>query len=240
MKIHSILITICALSFLLSPLSVSHAESAEAPAPSILSVDGRGTAVAAPDRASISIGVTTQGQDAAAAQAENTAATQSIIAGLKMLGIDAKDIQTSNYSFRPNYSYEENRERAINGYIVDNTIIVTVRDIGLTGKVIDTALNHGANQINSLDFQISDTNALRKNALLAAIRDAKEKADIIASGLGHRIIGIHLVSENTGSFQSRKYNSMMLAEAAMDSGVPIESGTISLDANVHIEYILND
>ena len=240
MKIHSILIPICALSFLLSPLSISHAECAEAPALSILSVDGRGTAVAAPDRASISIGVTTQGQDAAAAQAENTAAAQSIIAGLKMLGIDAKDIQTSNYSFRPNYSFDENRERAINGYIVDNSIIVTVRDISLTGKVIDTALNHGANQINSLDFQISDTNALRKNALLAAIRDAKEKADIIASGLGHRIIGIHLVSENTGAFQSRKYNSMMLAEAAMDSTVPIESGTVSLDANVHIEYILND
>ena len=239
MKLILRLALILGLSLCLLPSPHSHAAATEK-APSILSVDGRGTAVAAPDRASISIGVTTHAKDAAAAQSENTTCAQSIIAGIKLLGIDAKDIQTSNYSFRPTYSYSENREQEINGYTVDNTILVTIKDIDLIGKVIDTALNHGANQINSLDFQIANTNDLRKTALLAAIRDAREKADIIASGLGHRIVGIQHVSENTGSFQSRKYNSMMLAEASMDAAVPIESGAVSLDANVHIEFILND
>ena len=228
------------VSLCLLPAAESHAAVSEKAAPGILAVDGRGTAVSAPDRASVSIGVTTHAKDAAAAQSENTSRAQSIIAGLKAMGIDAKDIHTSNYSFRPTYSYKENNEQEINGYSVDNTVLVVVRDIHLTGMVIDTALNHGANQINSLDFQISDTGKLRKGALLAAISDAKEKADIIASGLGRRIIGIQQVSENTGSFQSRTYNSKMLAEAAMVTAVPIESGSISLDANVHIEFILSE
>ena len=240
MKLICKLFLILTFSFCLLPRPVSFAAAAEQTAPSVLSVEGRGNAAASPDCASVSIGVTTHGQDVSAAQAENTERARSIIAGLKMLGIDAKDIQTGNYSFRPTYNYSENRTHEIDGYTVDNTVIVRIRNIDLTGRVIDTALAHGANQINSLEFMVSDSKALRKEALLAAIRDAREKADIIASGLGRRITGIQHVSENTTAFQSRKYNSMMLAKAAMDTAVPVESGTVTLDASVHIEFILDN
>ncbi|HCB93805.1 MAG TPA: hypothetical protein DEP57_08385, partial [Selenomonas sp.] len=120
-----------------------------------------------------------------------------------------------------------------------NSVIVKVKNVDLVGRVIDTALQRGANQINSLEFGISDTKSLRKQALNAAIQDAREKADILASGLGHRIIGIHHVTENTGSFTSRQFDSMMLAAASKNAAVPIESGTVSLDANVHIDFILD-
>lgn len=229
-----------ALSLCLLPQHSALASGTEKPDPSILSVNGSGQAEAAPDLVSVSIGVTTHGEIASVAQSENTAQVQAVIEGLKQLGIDAKDIQTSSYSFQPTYRSSENHERELSGYAVDNTIHVLIRDIHLAGRAIDTALRRGANQVHALDFRISDTQALRKKALLAAIRDAREKADIIASGLGHRIIGIRQVSENTGVFQSRKYNSMMLAEAMTDAATPMEPGTVSLDAEVHIEFILSD
>ncbi len=203
---------------------------------SILTVSGTGSATCAPDQAVISIGVSTHAGDASEAQAQNAARVNSIIEGLQSMGISQADIQTDHYSFHPTYSRQENRENEISGYQVDNTLTVTVKDIKLTGNVIDTALSHGANQIHSLNFQVRDQKKLRKGALLAAIHDAREKAEIIAAGLGHRIIGIHHVSENTGSFRGREFNTLMLAKSA--DSTPIEAGTLSLDADVQIEFLL--
>ena len=156
------------------------------------------------------------------------------------LGIEEKDIQTRNYSFYPNYSTEKDHRNEVTGYTVNNSVIVVVRDIKLTGKVIDAALNNGANEINSLDFSASDTKAVRKVALLNAVQDARDKADIIAKGLGKRIVGIQSVSESTGYIETRRFGGNMLMAAAKDAATPIAPGSLSLTANVHVDFILSD
>ena len=234
--IHLFLAILFACSFWLNPAE-TFAATVQEPF-SILTVSGTGSATCAPDQAVISIGVSTHAEDASKAQEQNSTRVASIIEGLQSIGIAQTDIQTNSYSFHPTYSRQENRENEISGYQVDNTLTVTVKDIKLTGNVIDTALSHGANQIHSLNFQVRDQKKLRKGALLAAIHDAREKAEIIAAGLGHRIIGIHHVSENTGSFRGREFNTLMLAKSA--DSTPIEAGTLSLDADVQIEFLLDN
>ena len=225
-----------ALSLLVLP---QETQAAEQPARPTLSVEGTGEANAAPDQATVAIGITTHAADAAKAQNDNAWTAAQIQNAIAALGIDAKDIQTQNYSFRPTYRTEENRRSEINGYTVDNTVLVCVRDIKLTGKVVDAALSHGANEISSLSFTASDARALRKEALKNAIADARDKADIIAQGLGKRIVGIQTVSENTGYPETRRYvGNMMLA--AKDAATPIQPGSLTLTANVHIDFLLSD
>lgn len=225
-----------ALSLLVLP---QETQAAEQPARPTLSVEGTGEANAAPDQATVAIGITTHAADAAKAQNDNAWTAAQIQKAIAALGIDAKDIQTQNYSFRPTYRTEENRRGEINGYTVDNTVLVCVRDIKLTGKVVDAALSHGANEISSLSFTASDARALRKEALKNAIADARDKADIIAQGLGKRIVGIQTVSENTGYPETRRYvGNMMLA--AKDAATPIQPGSLTLTANVHIDFLLSD
>lgn len=225
-----------ALSLLLLP---QETQAAEQPTRPTLSVEGTGEANAAPDQATVAIGITTHAADAAKAQNDNAWTAAQIQNAIAALGIDAKDIQTQNYSFRPTYRTEENRRSEINGYTVDNTVLVCVRDIKLTGKVVDAALSHGANEISSLSFTASDARALRKVALKNAIADARDKADIIAQGLGKRIVGIQTVSENTGYPETRRYvGNMMLA--AKDAATPIQPGSLTLTANVHIDFLLSD
>ena len=225
-----------ALSLLVLP---QETQAAEQPARPTLSVEGTGEANAAPDQATVAIGITTHAADAAKAQNDNAWTAAQIQNAIAALGIDAKDIQTQNYSFRPTYRTEENRRGEINGYTVDNTVLVCVRDIKLTGKVVDAALSHGANEISSLSFTASDARALRKVALKNAIADARDKADIIAQGLGKRIVGIQTVSENTGYPETRRYvGNMMLA--AKDAATPIQPGSLTLTANVHIDFLLSD
>lgn len=225
-----------ALSLLVLP---QETQAAEQPPRPTLSVEGTGEANAAPDQATVAIGITTHAADAAKAQNDNAWTAAQIQKAIAALGIDAKDIQTQNYSFRPTYRTEENRRGEINGYTVDNTVLVCVRDIKLTGKVVDAALSHGANEISSLSFTASDARALRKEALKNAIADARDKADIIAQGLGKRIVGIQTVSENTSYPETRRYvGNMMLA--AKDAATPIQPGSLTLTANVHIDFLLSD
>lgn len=233
-----ILTLVCAL-FLMSCNAAFAAPQQETPRPT-LSVDGQGTGTAAPDMATVTIGVTTQGKDAAKAQNDNAWVSNQIQAAVRGLGIEEKDIQTRNYSFYPNYSTDKDHRNEVTGYTVNNSVIVVVRDIKLTGKVIDAALSNGANEINSLDFSASDTKAVRKVALLNAIQDARDKADIIAKGLGKRIVGIQNVSESTGYIETRRFGGNMLMAVAKDAATPITPGSLSLTANVHIDFILSD
>lgn len=233
-----ILTLVCAL-FLMSCSAAFAAPQQETPRPT-LSVDGQGTGTAAPDMATVTIGVTTQGKDAAQAQNDNAWVSNQIQAAVRGLGIEEKDIQTRNYSFYPNYSTDKDHRNEVTGYTVNNSVIVVVRDIKLTGKVIDAALSNGANEINSLDFSASDTKAVRKVALLNAIQDARNKADIIAKGLGKRIVGIQNVSESTGYIETRRFGGNMLMAVAKDAATPITPGSLSLTANVHIDFILSD
>ncbi|WP_286821503.1 SIMPL domain-containing protein [Mitsuokella sp. UBA4253] len=233
-----ILTLVCAL-FLMSCSAAFAAPQQETPRPT-LSVDGQGTGTAAPDMATVTIGVTTQGKDAAKAQNDNAWVSNQIQAAVRGLGIAEKDIQTRNYSFYPNYSTDKDHRNEVTGYTVNNSVIVVVRDIKLTGKVIDAALSNGANEINSLDFSASDTKAVRKVALLNAVQDARDKADIIAKGLGKRIVGIQNVSESTGYIETRRFGGNMLMAVAKDAATPIAPGSLSLTANVHIDFILSD
>jgi len=237
MKIFKIL---CLISvFTLSIFSSAAVQANEKTSPPILSVDGSGSYEAAPDTASITIGISTFSTEAENAQTQNASIASNIQNALTALGIAEKNIQTRNYNFRPTYNTEKGHENEYSGYAVDNTIYVVVDDVSLVGNVVDTALSNGANRINSLNFSVRNPQKIRKFALLAAVKDARDKADIIAEGLGKHIIGVQNVSENS-SIPTHRYDTALFAKAAANSETSIAAGNLECSATVHIEFILSD
>lgn len=228
------------LCFTVLSIMTTTAFAAETKSPT-LSVNGEGIVEAAPDRAAISIGVVTQDKDAARAQSANAKAAQDVINSIVALGVERKNINTSDYSFRPTYRQEANRQSILSGYEVRNTVHVMLDDLELVGKVIDTALNHGANNIDSLDFGIKNRKKLQDEALVLAIRDARQRADLVARELGKTITGVQDISINLGGVGAMRMNKMyaMAAMADMESSTPIEAGTLSCSASVHIIYTLD-
>ncbi|MBR2179577.1 MAG: SIMPL domain-containing protein [Selenomonadaceae bacterium] len=228
------------IPFLFLSLMTTKAFAEEAKIPT-LSVSGEGIIEAAPDRAAISIGVVTQDKDAARAQSANAKAAQDVINAIVVLGVDRKYINTSDYSFRPTYRQDANRQNVLNGYEVRNTVHVMLDNLDLVGKVIDTALNHGANNIDSLDFGIKNRKKLQDEALVLAIRDARQRADLVARELGKTITGVQDISINNGGVSGMRMNKMyaMAEMASMDAATPIEAGTLTCTASVHIVFTLS-
>ena len=228
------------IPILMLSLMSTTAFAAESKVPT-LSVNGEGIVEAAPDMATISIGVVTQDKDASRAQSANAKSAQDIINSIVALGVDRKKIGTSDYTFRPTYRQDTNRQSILNGYEVRNTVHVILDNLDLVGKVIDTALNHGANNIDSLDFGIKNRKKLQDDALVLAIRDARQRADLVARELGKSIVGVQDISINTGSIGAMRMNKAyaMAEMASMDAATPIEAGTLTCSASVHIVFILN-
>ena len=110
----------------------------------------------------------------------------------------------------------------------------------MVGKVIDAALNHGANRVDSLNFGLRNKNLYQDEALRLAVLDAKRKAEIAAATLGKYIVSVRSVSINSNSVSApRNYKlarSMAVEDAVAEYETPIESGTLQCSANVHVEF----
>ena len=202
----------------------------------LISVNGEGVVEVAPDRATISLGVVTRDKNAAKVQADNSKIASDIIKAVTALGIDKKNIRTGNYSFHQ-YFRNDNNRRIADGYEANNSVTVIVDDLNLVGKVIDAALVNGANNVDSLEFGVRNKSNLQNDAIRLAVRDARAKAEVVAAELGKNIIGVLNISVNSGYISAPRANKMMMDMAAIESvETPVESGTLSCSASVHVEF----
>ena len=207
--------------------------------PPIISVSGEGVVEAQPDRATISVGVVTRAKNPSEVQSANARTATSVINSIVALGIERKNISTGNYNFSPTYRRYDNGRSEIDGYEASNSVTVIVDDLNLVGRIIDAALSHGANRVDSLNFGLRNKNSYQDEALRLAILDAKHKAEIAAAALGKRILGVYSVSINSSYVEAPRNYKMARSMAVEDAAgveTPIESGTLHCAANVHVEF----
>jgi uncharacterized protein YggE len=213
----------------------------------LLTVTAEGSSNRQPDLAVFSAGVTTQGKTAADALAANSTAMARVVSALKAAGIADRDIQTSNLNLNPLYAQPRRNpdgsvdqpEQKIIGYQVNNTVSVRQRKLDDYGKVIDTLVAAGANQINGPNFQLDDSDAALDEARRAAMKNARDKAQLYATAAGLRVVRIVSISESGGFYQPMPVFARMEAAAPpAPPPPPVQAGELELKANVAVLYEL--
>lgn len=224
---------LAAASLLIALASPLRAE--EKPMDRLITVSATGYAYAEPDRATISAGVAAEADTAAAALSANTELMQKVVDGLKESGIDAKDIQTSNFNVEPRYTNpRDGTPPAINGYRVSNQVTVLVRDLKALGGLLDKLVTLGANQVNGLSFEVSKAETLKDEARKEAVANARRRAELLAGAAGAEIGEVVTISEDMGYGGPRP----VAMRAAKADSVPIEAGTETLEARVTVTWKL--
>ena len=193
-------------------------------------LNGSGQVTAVPDIAVLRLGVQTDGDNLEIIQGENARLTQSILESIRQLGIT--DIKTYQYSISKIYDYE-NGKQIDKGYTVRNILEIRMDELDLVGSVIDTAVSNGANVVDFIDFEVSDTNYYYNEALNLAVLNAFAKAKSIADTLGIIINPIpRMISENSSS--PIPYRTTMMREGAIST--PIEAGNKQIEASVTAQF----
>lgn len=205
----------------------------------VISVSGSGEVSAAPDTAYISLGIEAMGNDLDKVLEEANGNMAAIFDAVKALGVEEKDIQTSNFNVWLEQIREPdgNRPTGEQLYHVNSALTVKVRALETTGDVISAALEAGANQINGLSFGIEDTDALEAEARAAAVADAKEKAEQLAEVLGVKLGDPVVVSEGGGAVApvARGAFDMVMAESAAPT---IAGGELTVSIYVSVSFAI--
>lgn len=202
-----------------------------------ISVVGSGKVVVVPDMATIRLGISIEKPTAKAARDAAATSMTAIVAAIRKLGIDDKDIKTSVVSLGPVYDYPQNGTPKVRGYQLQNQITVTVRRLDAMSDVIDNAVAAGANSVDGISFDVADRAAAEASAREAAVRDAKAKADTLAAGVGVRITGVASMSESVST--PVWYGETFAGAAApKDSSTPVLPGSTDVVITVQVAFLI--
>ncbi|HEX4593315.1 MAG TPA: SIMPL domain-containing protein [Bryobacteraceae bacterium] len=188
-----------------------------------------------PDMARVDLGVSTQAGTAQDATQQNATQAGAVVTALQTLLGSTASIKTISYSVSPVYNNPPVGQSAtIIGYTVTNIVEATMTDLTLVGKVIDTAIQSGANRVQGISFGLQDRTAPVAQALKLAASRARSQADAIASGLNVHTGSVLHASEGV----NLTANPTALGPTAGVASTPIETGMVVVQASVTIEVAI--
>lgn len=209
-----------------------------------VTIYGEGRATYQPDTATINLGVQVERVAAAdAALKQLNDKMTAVINAVKGQGVPAEDVTTQNYSVYPQYDYVNGRSILV-GYTANQQLAVKVRNIEANNtekvnNVISSASTAGVNQINGVYFDISNYADFQQEARLAAIADAKKKAEETAKNSGLRLGKLISLNDNSSSATPMPYYYGDAAQGRGGGGVAsVPSGNQEVIVNIGLTYEL--
>ena len=201
-----------------------------------MTVNGTGRISIVPDIATVNIGVRTEADNVTEALDGNTAQANAIADALNGLGVEEKDIQTSNFNVYPSDRYNPMTGEIEGQYfIVENMVNVTVRDLASLGEVLSKVVEAGANNIYGINFSVEDREVAVTEARRLAIEDAKVKAELIARYAGVELGVLTNINVYEGSVPYNYFDAKggAFAETAE---VPVAAGTLTITMECSLTY----
>jgi uncharacterized protein len=205
------------------------------PPPPQIVTTGTGEVRLTPDRATVLIAVETRAATAKDAAAENARMQRATLDALQKLGLPRERLSTVGYDVQPDYQYDPQGRAApkVTGYVVRNTVRAEVWQIDQLGRVLDAALATGANRIGSVQFESSQADAARRDALAKAVAAARAEAEAMAKAAGGSISQLlELSSAGYVRPLTERADVMMARAAAPAPETPINPGELIVTANV--------
>ena len=212
------------------------AQQAVTPVPT-LSVSAEGKSLRAPDVAELSGGVVTTAPTAAAAMAENAQRMSAVVAAVRKAGVAERDIQTAGLSLQPQYRYENNQAPILTGYQATNTVSLRLRKLPDAGRLLDTLVGVGANQISGPSFRVDDSDAALDEARIQAVGLARARGDLYAKAAGVRIKRILTITES-GNIEPPRPMMMMARSKMAAADTPVVPGEVALTVTVNVTFEL--
>jgi len=222
--------------------SLTPASPASAQSEGRIRIIGHALLEVAPDYVLVHIGVSNKAPTPTAALDQNSAVARKLIDFIKKFGVDARDIQTGAVSLQPSYKSVRDPNGTMrqepDGYAANNTVQVKLNDLSRLGELMRAALDQGATNINGVTFGITDQEKWDAEARLKAVEDAMSQARQLTEAakvkLGKLVEIVH-----PPRLEVRAPEGLAVrARAVGGASVPIEAGTLQVDAAVEMTWLV--
>lgn len=205
------------------------ASSAAAETAGGITVQGTASVASTPDRAELSFGVESQGETARAALAANAAEMRRVIAAVKAAG--GQDVKTQTVFLSPRYG-ERNE---VQSFVAVNTVSTTAT-VARAGALIDAGVAAGANQVYGPSLTVSDRADRYREALRAAVANARANAQALAAAANVSLGRITAIVESGAAPVPQP---LAADRAAIAESTPIEPGSDETRASVTVTFAVS-
>jgi uncharacterized protein YggE len=131
------------------------------------------------------------------------------------------------------------------GYGVTSSVKVSVRDTARLAEVVDTVMGSGANILSSFRFLLHDERTLRRTLLEEAVREARDKAEVLATAVGKSVgkpVSIdedfRVYQPHPGYAEAYAQPSVTMPFPANITRYPFTVGQLTFHASVSVTYQL--
>lgn len=194
---------------LLSALAVMPAQAApEAPH---ISASGKGELRVAPDVADISIAVSHTDKSVAKAREKVEVVTRKVIEAARAQGLSDADIRSSQLTIAPDYAWEDGRRR-LRGQRVERRVQLHLTDLSRYSQLLDAVAEAEVSRLHQTSLGFSDRPALEREALVQAVKAARQRAEAMAQAANARLGEVYQIVENGGGHAPQP----MMRAMAMD------------------------
>ena len=191
-----------------------------------------------PDEAEVWSGISVVKLTAEEAQTEANKIINDIIDGLRYKGISEDDIETERLSLYEERRYEEGKSKVV-GWRATQTLKISTTNLNKVGPIVDVCVSNGANQIQNINFGLSEEKEqeYKKQALAEATKNAKEKAETIAESLGVKLGSVRSVSESSYHYRPYMYSmEKTVGAAAVDEAAQVMPQKVDVTGQISLVY----
>lgn len=188
-----------------------------------------------PDLADLRLAVVARRPEAAAAKQEADGRVDALLERLRALEVAEADIEAGQLMLNPRYDYRDGDRRFL-GFEARRPVTVTVRRLDALGRLMESALEAGVEQVGGADFRLDDSEAAEHEALEQAIADSRDRARRLAAGYGATLGAVREIQYEPQGDQGP--GPVMMRMAQEESGGTYLPGEIVISARVSVSFDL--
>jgi uncharacterized protein YggE len=210
-----------------------------------INTSGTATVRVKADSARVFFGVADIAPTIKEARTSNAERVRRMIGALKDLNIPDLRMKTADVQVVIlNHQKSEEQLPRVVGYRVQTSLTVLIQDndpvkLGATAaRVLDTALENGANSIQHVTFFRKETNEAQREAMTRAVQDALANARALATGVRGEITDTVTISGTPqyyyDSRQMTTQNTIAFGPAGAEGATTLVAGDLELSCTVNV------
>ncbi|WP_176452841.1 SIMPL domain-containing protein [Aeromonas sp. A35_P] len=165
----------------------------EVPQAPHLVVSGYAEQKAEPDMLTLNVSVTALEKQGIKAKQQVDGKVAAFFGQLEGLGIKRTDVEAGNLVISPEYQYPQNKKPELVGYRAQRQLAVKLYQLDKLSELMDTALKAGLESVSQIEYGLKAPQAMKEQARLGAVEDAKSKAESLAKAFGMKLGKVYSV-----------------------------------------------
>ncbi|WP_431418752.1 SIMPL domain-containing protein [Aeromonas dhakensis] len=213
----------------------------EVPQAPHLVVSGYAEQKAEPDMLTLNVSVTALEKQGITAKQQVDGKVAAFFGQLEGLGIKRTDVEAGNLVISPEYQYPQNKKPELVGYRAQRQLAVKLYQLDKLSELMDTALKAGLESVSQIEYGLKTPQAMKEQARLGAVEDARSKAESLAKAFGMKLGKVYSVEYRNNTpmpIYSRALKAAAMSPAADMMENSYQQQQISITDNVEAVFLL--